>query len=88
MSQLPDKLSEVDRLKFKLSTETQRRIQAEMAGLQGAMQNLIKQHGQLRTERDTLDAAFKETYALAPGDKIMDDGTIQRAAVRAIAEGE
>jgi hypothetical protein len=75
---LPTKLSELDRLKMVLAKERQGRLQAEAAHLQMLQRQLQAQHSALEGENKTLFEELKTTYNLNPGDEIAEDGTIKR----------
>lgn len=77
-TELPTKLSELDRLKMTLAKEKQQRLQAEAANLQMLQRQLQAQHAGLEAENKSLFEELKATYKLNPGDEVAEDGTIKR----------
>ena len=75
---LPMKLSELDRLRMVLAKERQQRLQAEAANVQMLQRQLQAQHAALEAENKALFEELKLTYTLNQGDEIAEDGTIKR----------
>lgn len=76
---LPVMLSEVDRLKMQLAKEKQARLQADAINLQMAQRQMQATMQASQAEAQVLFAALKDTYKLAPGDEVGEDGAIKRA---------
>ena len=86
MSDLPAKLTEMDRLRLQLAKERQGRLQAEAANLSMAVGRNEAEVRAAQAEDKALFDGLKVSYQLEDQDEVKLDGTIKRSAVRALKE--